>query len=993
MMKKRIGSLLLSLLLCLSLLPATALATETYTITYNPADGTAANGAVLTPVTGKSAGDTINLPAQDTLTKNGYTFVGWYDGENSYLPGDTYTVTKNATLTALWTEENATAVSKVDIGSVTLDSSEPYYHNAPESGSESANTTAENANAMLVDGVLVLKNLNVESDGIHWEYSYRTQDKNDYDLVIYLLPGTENTVKNSSGGAIKGEHGNQDSDGPSLTVRGSGKLNATGSSYGIWVWKSITFEGGTQVTATGQTRSAIFNRSSAGTITVRDNNTQVTAIGESEASTTEDREKSYGVGTDFGSEGKGTLVVENGAVLTAKGATKALYCVNYNVNSLALTVSENADGSTSTQMTGESNTSLDNYKYVKITGAAAQHAHPICGASCSHTSSHTDVTWTEWTSGNTLPTESGNYYLTKDVALTASWEPAGSTISNNTASGSPAKGGGVAVADGAFIMTGGEIANNIVTSTGVATGGGVYVSNSTFTMTNGAIKNNTVTSTSTEYTPNGGGVYLDGAMTVGGKAVIQENDKGNSQAASNVYLDGNKTIACAAAPNAPEAGMCIYVDDGGSNSKDIVVNATASDAAYFHGDDTSKIVVFKEGGKLALEKATHSVSLSQTGTYTFSAATVGYEAAPDALSVTVTNTGNQPTGALTVALSGNNASNFTLSKTSIDSIAAAGTDTFTVQPNTGLSAGTYTATVTVSGGNEISANFDVTFTVNNVTPPSPSPSGGGGSSKPSTPSITVPVSSDTGSVEVKAEVSNGTATVNVSDKQIKQVASDGSGNVTVDVSDLKNVDNVKLPSAVVDKTNEADETGLTVALPDGAVTLDETSLDSVSKGDDVTISVQRVPATDLTESQQQAVGDMANIGLVVDVDLLVGNKKQSTFNGGTLTISIPYTPKKGEDTSKLTVWFIRDDGTIENKGGAYHAEKQCFIFETNHLSRYVLVSVEGIPAFTDVPADAYYAEAVTWAVLNGITTGMTETTFGPDVSCTRAQIVTMMYRL
>lgn len=632
MMKKRIGSLLLSLLLCLSLLPATALATETYTITYNPADGTAANGAVLTPVTGKSAGDTINLPAQDTLTKNGYTFVGWYDGENSYLPGDTYTVTKDATLTALWTEVNAKPTAYVKIGMSTLNSSTRYYHNTEGSTSEAANNTATGANAMFVDGVLVLSGLDVSipegsnsdyAKGIWWdsktdqpgsnEEGYYDSDYN-YDLVIYLLPGSTNTVNTSNGGAIKGDNGSS-LGGPSLTVRGSGKLDVTGSSYGIWMWKNITFEGGAKVNVTGNTRSAIFNNSTSGTIAVSGQGTEVTATGLEEDSEQNlgTHQKSYGVGRDYGSENeKSTLVVENGAVLTAKGATKALYCVNYNVNSLALTVSENADGSNSTQMTGESNTSLDNYKYVKITGAAAQHAHPICGASCSHTSSHTDVTWTEWTSGNTLPTESGNYYLTKDVALTASWEPAGGTISNNTASGSPAKGGGVAVVgnSGAFIMTGGEIANNIVTSTGVATGGGVYVSNSAFTMTNGAIKNNTVTSTSTEYPPNGGGVYLDGAMTVGGKAVIQENDKGENQTASNVYLSGNKTITCAAAPNAPETGMCIYVDDGGSNSKDIVVNATASDAVYFHGDDTSKIVVFKEGGKLALEKATHSISLS-----------------------------------------------------------------------------------------------------------------------------------------------------------------------------------------------------------------------------------------------------------------------------------------------------------------------------------------------------------------------------------------------
>ena len=50
-------------------------------------------------------------------------------------------------------------------------------------------------------------------------------------------------------------------------------------------------------------------------------------------------------------------------------------------------------------------------------------------------------------------------------------------------------------------------------------------------------------------------------------------------------------------------------------------------------------------------------------------------------------------------------------------------------------------------------------------------------------------------------------------------------------------------------------------------------------------------------------------------------------------------------------------------------------------------------SFTDVPADAWYADAVAWAVEQGITKGLTDTTFGPDVTCTRAQGVTFLWRL
>ena len=49
-------------------------------------------------------------------------------------------------------------------------------------------------------------------------------------------------------------------------------------------------------------------------------------------------------------------------------------------------------------------------------------------------------------------------------------------------------------------------------------------------------------------------------------------------------------------------------------------------------------------------------------------------------------------------------------------------------------------------------------------------------------------------------------------------------------------------------------------------------------------------------------------------------------------------------------------------------------------------------SFVDVPADAYYAEAVRWAVSNGITSGTGATTFSPAANCSRAQIVTFLSR-
>jgi hypothetical protein len=107
----------------------------------------------------------------------------------------------------------------------------------------------------------------------------------------------------------------------------------------------------------------------------------------------------------------------------------------------------------------------------------------------------------------------------------------------------------------------------------------------------------------------------------------------------------------------------------------------------------------------------HSILLSEFGTHVFSEAPMGYDQQIP-LSVTITNTGNQPTGALTIALSGTNASSFTLSETSMPTIAAGDTNNFTVVPNDSLTIGTYTAIVTVNGDSGIYGYFNVSFTVN-----------------------------------------------------------------------------------------------------------------------------------------------------------------------------------------------------------------------------------------------------------------------------------------
>lgn len=156
-------------------------------------------------------------------------------------------------------------------------------------------------------------------------------------------------------------------------------------------------------------------------------------------------------------------------------------------------------------------------------------------------------------------------------------------------------------------------------------------------------------------------------------------------------------------------------------------NISGSGAGYLLSGTEKSGEVTVTAGMIATDFVKHCrISLSQTAPYIFDEATEGY-GDQTALDVTVTNKGNAETGDLTVSLSGNNPDAFVVEPDTIESIAVGGEASFTVTPTTDLDAGTYTATVTVSGKDIVAQSFKVEFTVNDapaVKPPRPNtPSG------------------------------------------------------------------------------------------------------------------------------------------------------------------------------------------------------------------------------------------------------------------------------
>ena len=272
------------------------------------------------------------------------------------------------------------------------------------------------------------------------------------------------------------------------------------------------------------------------------------------------------------------------------------------------------------------------------------------------------------------------------------------------------------------------------------------------------------------------------------------------------------------------------------------------------------------------------------------------------------------------------------------------------------------------------------------------PTSGGGSTPPT---VTVPVSSDSGSANVSASISGTAVTVSITDQDLSQViASAGNtGNVVIDVSGLNNVTSAVIPSKVITAVNGAeDATGLTVALPGGSVGLDSDALAAVAAaagGADVTMSVETVDTSKLSESQQAVLGNQISNAIVVDVSIMAQGTAISSFDGGTVTISVPYEPEEGTDTSKLVVWYLADDGTISPVEGAYDPATKSFVFKTSHLLTYALVSFP----FEDVTAGSWYYGNVAYVFNNNLFNGTSSSTFSPDDTMTRAMLMTVLARM
>ena len=202
---------------------------------------------------------------------------------------------------------------------------------------------------------------------------------------------------------------------------------------------------------------------------------------------------------------------------------------------------------------------------------------------------------------------------------------------------------------------------------------------------------------------------------------------------------------------------------------------------------------------------------------------------------------------------------------------------------------------------------------------------------------------------------------------------------------------VTLPVGGMEKAADNDN-DVRLDLRYGEITLSARAIagmtDVISSNDKIKISI-----TSQTSSKDETISDLLDKGAAVfDVSVTANDVEVHSFDG-TLTITLTVS-----NLSKITdphILHILTSGTKEYYAPDSISGNTITVKGIRNLSAFAVIPGSEVPQnnpFADVSTSDYYYDAVLWAVENGVTNGTSATTFGPNVTVSRAQMVTFLWR-
>ena len=461
------------------------------------------------------------------------------------------------------------------------------------------------------------------------------------------------------------------------------------------------------------------------------------------------------------------------------------------------------------------------------------------------------------------------------------------------------------------------------------------------------------TDTTMEYSINGGTIWTDctanmKATAFGWTGSAAVTVQFRTKATDSHYAGEAQSVTIPARPDTPSPAGVNETIDGKHDGRITGVDNTMEYRKVVDGNWTAcagtTVTDLAPGTYQVRVKATDTdfaslaadvtIATGAEKTYTLNVTAPTFDAAtygytrPAAQAITITSSGNWQSAISNVTV---DSTDFTIGGSGSTVTAGGSIDTWTVQPAAGLAAGSHTATITVTYNDGATATALVSFTVAKAAQTTP----GAPTIKSKTwNSVTLETVPDNAN-GAKAQYSKDGGTTWQNSPEFRELNPDTTYTFAARYAETSNYNASDCASVEV----------TTDSIPTYPPTVEQ------PKDGTVTVS----PAN-------PALGSKVTVTVTPDTDYAVDQVIVTDKNGN---------PVEVKDNGDATYSFTQPQGNVT----------------INVLFKDVTV----VP-FVDVPADAYYYNAVQWAVRNGITNGTSETTFSPNAPCTRGQVVTFLWR-